>query len=486
MKGKSSSSIKNGVAVTLSGQVTRFAIQLVSIAILSRMLSAADFGYLAMVLAIVGVANVLGDFGLSLAAIQRKSLGGTEASNLFWVNSILGLLVALVVASLGPVVSDFYGEPVTLVAVALSVIFLINGIAVQYRVLLTRGQNFSSISIAEVVAQCVGLAIAVGVAFAGAGVMALVAQQISVSVVTLLMLIYFSSWHPSAPRWPLGVMSFVPFGASTTFTQVLNYISVSVQPAALGRYAEVSSVGYYSRAFQIMTLPLQQISAPITRVMLPNLTSARGTLRYPELLLQAHTVFSYLVGGILLVAGANSDIVVSVVLGDRWHEIDSVLRLLAVASVFQIVGYSYYWLCLSEAKMATLLLAELPGRILLIASTVAAAQVGTVAVAVVVAVCSALIWMCSSAAMMLRVDVPIRPAFVVSLRILVLFGVVCAIRMLLETQWPPRSEMIGGAYFVASVFVCLSICVFIPAYRSDFRRIASLSSRFRRTKHLTI
>ena len=43
-------------------------------------------GLIAMVTAIVGVADIMRDFGLSSAAIQAKFLNNAERTNLFWVN----------------------------------------------------------------------------------------------------------------------------------------------------------------------------------------------------------------------------------------------------------------------------------------------------------------------------------------------------------------------------------------------------------------
>ncbi len=84
-------------AITLIGQWIRFVIQTGSLIVLARLLSPRDYGLVAMVTAIVGIAQVLGDFGLSLAAVQARVLSRGQKSNLFWLNSLLGLTLTVIV-----------------------------------------------------------------------------------------------------------------------------------------------------------------------------------------------------------------------------------------------------------------------------------------------------------------------------------------------------------------------------------------------------
>ena len=63
-----------GVFVTMGGFGGKTLIQVASTVVLARMLSPADFGLVAMVTAIVGVADLVRDFGLTGAIIQAKKL----------------------------------------------------------------------------------------------------------------------------------------------------------------------------------------------------------------------------------------------------------------------------------------------------------------------------------------------------------------------------------------------------------------------------
>ena len=79
-----------GVAVTVTGLWTKTLIQLASTMVLARLLDPSDFGLIAMVMAIVGVVDLIRDFGLTAAIMQAKKIGASQWSSLLWFSLALG------------------------------------------------------------------------------------------------------------------------------------------------------------------------------------------------------------------------------------------------------------------------------------------------------------------------------------------------------------------------------------------------------------
>src|SRR4051794_9806688 len=90
-------SVRGGLA-TLTSQGGQFLIQTISIVVLGRLLTPADFGMVAMVAAVTGLAGTFADLGLSEATIQRKEISRDQISGLFWVNVAIGLSLMLLTA----------------------------------------------------------------------------------------------------------------------------------------------------------------------------------------------------------------------------------------------------------------------------------------------------------------------------------------------------------------------------------------------------
>src|SRR5208282_6391661 len=105
-------------AFAMGAEGVEFVVRLGSIIILARLLVPEQFGLVAMVTAITGVAERFKDLGLSVATVQRREITHGQVSTLFWINTATGLGIAFLVAALAVPIARFYGEP-RLVAISM-------------------------------------------------------------------------------------------------------------------------------------------------------------------------------------------------------------------------------------------------------------------------------------------------------------------------------------------------------------------------------
>src|SRR5438876_4257307 len=134
--------IRGGFAKICS-QGASFLVRMGSLMILARLLDPRDFGLVGMVTAVIGVFSVFRDFGLSAAAVQRLTVTEEQASTLFWVNLLVGGILALLALALAPVVVAFYHEQRLFgVTAVLATAFLFNAAGVQHSSMLERQMRF--------------------------------------------------------------------------------------------------------------------------------------------------------------------------------------------------------------------------------------------------------------------------------------------------------------------------------------------------------
>src|SRR5271170_2990283 len=88
-------SVRGGL-VTLTSQGGQFVMTSISTVVLARLLVPAEFGIVAMVTAITGLASAFADLGLAEATIQRKEITHDQVSALFWINFAVGAGLMLV------------------------------------------------------------------------------------------------------------------------------------------------------------------------------------------------------------------------------------------------------------------------------------------------------------------------------------------------------------------------------------------------------
>ena len=202
-----------GTAVTLLTQGGRVLVQFGSVAVLARHLVPEEFGLVAMVAAVIGVAEVLRDFGLSMAAIQSPTLSEGERTNLFWANAVTGLACSVLAACAAPLVVKLYDEPELMrITLACSPLFFLNSLAAQFRAGLTRELRFKALGQSNLAAQVVAAGAAVALAASGAGVWALVAAMLVNSAVVGMLLAVLAGRRPGWPQRTVSIRRSLPSG----------------------------------------------------------------------------------------------------------------------------------------------------------------------------------------------------------------------------------------------------------------------------------
>ncbi len=145
--------ISSGLVTVLS-QGVQFVLTMLSTVVLARLLPPADFGLVAMVMAILGYFRIFNDAGLSVATIQRQDITHAQISNLFWINVILSAAAGLLFAASAPAIAWFFREPQLVnITLALAATFLLSGLTVQHMALLNRQMRFTSIAMIQIVSM---------------------------------------------------------------------------------------------------------------------------------------------------------------------------------------------------------------------------------------------------------------------------------------------------------------------------------------------
>ena len=105
--------------------------KLVVLAILARLLTPRDFGLVAIALILTSLVERLGQVGVGPALIQRPSIDADDVVTGAVLSALFGLLMAVLVWVVAPLVADFFQEPLVAPLVrVLSIGFFIDGLGV--------------------------------------------------------------------------------------------------------------------------------------------------------------------------------------------------------------------------------------------------------------------------------------------------------------------------------------------------------------------
>jgi O-antigen/teichoic acid export membrane protein len=291
--------------------------------------------------------------GLAAATVQRRDLTHEQASTLFWVNAALGILLALVVMALAPVLAWIYADPRLLpVTVVLATTLALNALVLQHRALLQRQMRWSAIQAIQLVAMATGSGAAVLLALSTSlGYWSLVIGQIASALIAIALFCHRCAWYPGRFRWTRDVRQMVVFGGNLTGFDLLNFFNRRFDDLLIGWAWGAAAVGLYSRAYQLLLLPIQQINGPIAAVMLPGLSRLQGDPRAWRALyldaLFAIVLLSAPIGAAMILFAAD---IILVLLGDQWTGAIGILSYLALSLLVQPILNSTGWLYVSLGR----------------------------------------------------------------------------------------------------------------------------------------
>ena len=345
-------SVAKGAFVTSLAQLAKVIVQFGSVIIFSRLLSPVDFGLLAMVAPLYGLALIFQDFGLGHATVQSALVTPAQSSALFWLNIAVSLCLAVPLILGAPLVAWFYHDE-RLVALTRSFagVIVVGALGAQHSALLNRSIRFRYLAALDATATFAG--------FLGAALLAAVfhtywALFASIAISTTVGVAgawIGAGFVPGLPRWEVSAGQLVRLGAGFTSFNFSHFIVRNLDNVLIGRVWGDAALGLYDRAYRFLLFPMIQINVPLARVMLPTLARLRtDEERYRSAYLQALNQLLLVTQPGVIFAIATADIFVPIVLGENWRAAAPIFQWLGLAALLQPIGGATNWLFISQGR----------------------------------------------------------------------------------------------------------------------------------------
>lgn len=262
--------VRRALAFSFIERWLSIVIALGSNVLLARLLSPEQVGIFSVSLSVIGVAQVLRDFGVVNYVIQEKELQQDSLSTAFGLSLLLGGGLFLVVAVAAPAIAGFYGEHLvrdTLWVCSLN--FLLLPFATVTLALLRREMAFRALAVIGLSSAALGAIVSIGLAWAGHGVMSLAIGSVVTNAANCV-----GAWiaRPDSARLRPNLKAWrrlLGFGAQSSLTGVITSISMDVNDLAVGKLMGFEPVAILSKAQGLMQLFHRDVMTAIRNVAYP-------------------------------------------------------------------------------------------------------------------------------------------------------------------------------------------------------------------------
>jgi len=320
--------------------------------ILARMLMPEHFGLVGMVTAVIIFAERFKDLGLSLATVQQKEITHEQVSALFWINVGIGILTALMVACTSWPISWFYHESrLVSISLILSISFVFGGLTVQHQALLRRQMKFTALAWVQIAANVLSISLALGLAWYGYGLWALVWKEVSRNIFTAIGVLLMCPWMPGAPKRTPGIGRMLRFGRDIIGYDLVNLLSRNLDQILIGRFWGAVPLGFYRQAYQLMLLPMEQMRFPIQYVAEPALSTLQNDQqRYRDFYLKIVSMVSFVGMPLAAYLYVFAEKLVLLLFGIKWMGSVAIFRVLALAMFIQPVLNTFAFVMVTTGR----------------------------------------------------------------------------------------------------------------------------------------
>lgn len=314
---------------TLGMQGTRFVIGIV----LARLLFPEQFGLIGMLTIFMAVAQVFLDSGFGAALIQKRDPTPTDISSIFYFNIAVGMLAAGLLCLVAPWIAAFYGQPIlTPLTRAFSLTIVINSFGLVQTTILEKQINFKALTKVSLVANGLSGIIGIAMAISGFGVWSLAIQQISGSLLRVVIVWFLNDWRPALVFSIASLRQMFGFGSRMMVSRLLNQFFNNIYLPVVGKFYSATDLGFFTRATSLEQLPSHTLSAMVGKVTFPVFASIQDDpIRLKRGLKKALTTLVLINFPVMIGLVAVSRPLILVLLTEKWEESIPYLQLLSLA-----------------------------------------------------------------------------------------------------------------------------------------------------------
>ena len=332
LKRKTVSGVMWSAIERFSLQGVQFVMQLV----MARLLLPSDYGMIAMLTIFLQIAQAFIDSGFTNALIQKKDRTEVDYSTVFYFNIIIALLCYCILFVSAPLIAKFYNMPdLILVLRVMAVSLIILSFSAVHKTKLTIEINFKIQSKITLIAAGISGIIGVGIAYLGYGVWALVYQSILNAMLTTILFNCFYRWKPLKTFSMKSFKRLFSFGSKLLVSGLIHTVYYNLYGIVIGKRFSAAELGYYTRAEQFAILPSYNLSAIITRVTFPILSSIQDdNERLASTYRKYIRLSSYLIFPLMVGLASLANPLVDLFLTEKWNGTVALLQILCFDWMF--------------------------------------------------------------------------------------------------------------------------------------------------------
>ena len=362
-----------------SAQLVQFVVTI----ILARLLLPYEYGTIALISIFIQLCDVIIDGGLNTALIQKKNSDNTDFSTIFFFSLSMSVILYIIIFFAAQGIANFYNQqnliPVIRVLSLSLPFYAFNSIQRAY---VSKNMLFQRLFYSSLGAILLSGGIGVLMAYKGFGVWALVAQNISNTVITTLIMWFTIRWRPTFQFSTVRFKVLFNYGWKIFGANFITTLFVNARKLVIGKFYQPASLAYYEKGEHFPSLVMDNIFTSVKTVLLPTLSEYQDNRLQVKSMMRRSTklscffIYPLMVG--MIVAARP---LVILLLTEKWSHIIPFVQIACVANFFRPITISNWEAIKALGYSGITLKLEILKKVLDITILVISAFIGVYAIA---------------------------------------------------------------------------------------------------------
>lgn len=320
----------------------RFCAQGVSLVVsilLARMLVPEDYSVVGIVAIFFAFCNVFVSNGMNAALIQKKDTTVEDYSTVLYLNLSIAFVLYAVMFFCAPLIAELYEKgALTLILRVMSLTFFANALKSVLSAYVSNNLEFKQFFRSTIIGTVVSAVVGVAMAYKGMGPWALVAQEMTNTVIDTLIL-YLSTRMKFVKTFSFArIRSMVSYGWKIMISGVISVLYDNLSPLIVGLKFTTADLAYYNKGGSFPGLINSTVSDTLASVLFPVMSKMQDdctdvlnvTRRFVK-------VASFVIFPMMIGMAAVADSFVSFLLTDKWLPAAVYIRIFCISHMFNLV-----------------------------------------------------------------------------------------------------------------------------------------------------
>ena len=312
---------------TLGGFIWRFAercgaqgVQFVVSVILARLLMPEAFGTISLMMVFINILSVFIDSGMGSALIQKKDADDLDFSTVFYFNLFMCSFMYLILFLCAPLIAKFYNNSeLTLLVRVIGLLLLFSGVKSIQQAYVFKNMLFKKFFFSTLIGTIISAVVGITVAYKGYGVWALISQNLTNSVIDMIIIWCLVKWRP---KWMFSferLKGLFSYGWKLLASALLDTGYNQLRTLIIGKVYSTADLAYYTKANNFPSIIITNVNSSIDSVLLPSMSSVQDSVESVKgMTRRAMKTSTYVMAPLLMGLAACGQSVISILLTDKW------------------------------------------------------------------------------------------------------------------------------------------------------------------------